>query len=297
VTDKTLLNPLQTAWLDAADGTRLYCESQTPAAPKAALLIVHGFADHCGRYAAMAADFVEKGYAVFRFDYRGHGRSDGKRGHIFAFDDYLQDLRAFRTWAESKSPNLPRFLLAHSNGALISLHGASAEPAGLDGVVLSSPFFGFGVKVPKAKAFVARHLSRRVPALTLATNLNAKEVSHDPAVIEGYSTDPLIGRVASSRWYTETVAAHARCEDAAKALTLPILVQQAGDDRIASAPDTRRVFEQIASSDKTYREYEGLFHEIWFELERAPVMSDLSTWIAAQLASTQSSLNPPSPDL
>ena len=280
---------MQTAWLDSADGTRLYCEFQTPESPTAALLIVHGFADHCGRYAAMAEDFVAQGYAVFRFDYRGHGRSDGKRGHIFAFDDYLQDLRAFRTWVESKSEGLPRYLLAHSNGGLISLHGVSAEPAGIDGMVLSSPFCGFGVKVPKAKVFVARQLSRRVPALTLATNLNAKEVSHDPAVIEGYATDPLVGRVASSRWYTETVAAHARCEDAAKTLTLPILVQQAGDDRIASVPDTRRVFERIASSDKTYREYEGLFHEIWFELERAPVMADLSNWIAKQLASQQPS--------
>jgi lysophospholipase len=122
-----------------------------------------------------------------------------------------------------------------------------------------------------------------MPAFTQATNLDAATVSHHPDVIEGYATDPLSGRVASSRWYTETVAAHARCPAAAQALTLPVLLQQAGDDRIASAPDAQRIFDQIASSDKTFKSYDGLFHEIWFELERQPVIADLEAWLSAHL--------------
>lgn len=270
-------------WLDAADGVRLFRECDVPDEPKAAVLFVHGFADHCGRYAAMAADFADEGYACYRYDYRGHGRSDGKRGHIFSFDDYLRDLRAARDWFESETAGLKRFILAHSNGGLISLHGASAEPANLDGLVLSSPFFGFGVKVPAIKVAAGKLTSRIMPAFTQATNLDPATVSHDPAVIEGYGTDPLIGRVASSRWLTETLGAHERAPAAARALSLPVLMQQAGDDRIASAPDAKRIFDLIGSSDRTYRVYDGLFHEIWFELERGPVIADLKAWLADHL--------------
>lgn len=270
-------------WLDSADGVRLYRESDVPAEPKAALLFVHGFADHCGRYAAMAADLAAEGYACFRFDYRGHGRSDGKRGHIFAFDDYLRDLRAARDWFEAETPGLKRFILAHSNGGLIALNGVSQAPEDLDGLVLSSPFFGFGVKVPGYKALAGRLTSRIMPAFTQPTGLDAATVSHDPAIIEQYATDPLIGRVASSRWFTETVAAHERSPAAARALRLPVLLQQAGDDRIASAAAAKRIFDLIGADDRTYRVYDGLFHEIWFELERAPVIADLKAWLADHL--------------
>lgn len=283
MTTKTQYIQPQRGWLETADGLRLHRESQIPANPKAAMLFVHGFADHCGRYAAMADDFVEQGYACFRYDYRGHGRSDGKRGHIFAFDDYLTDLRAARAWFEAESADLPRFILAHSNGGLIALHGVSQQPEGLTGLVLSSPFFGFGVKVPALKAWAGRLSSRLLPAFSQATNLDAALVSHDPTIVHGYAVDPLIGRVASSRWYTETVAAHAGCPAAAQALTLPVLMQQAGDDRIVSAPIGREVYEQIASGDKTLKVYDGLFHEIWFELERGPVIADLGAWLTDHL--------------
>lgn len=282
MTAATKVQTLQ-GWLDSADGVRLYRESDIPAQPKAAILFVHGFADHCGRYAAMAADFAAEGYACFRYDYRGHGRSDGKRGHIFAFDDYLRDLRAARDWFEAETAGLKRFILAHSNGGLISLHGASREPANLDGLVLSSPFFGFGVKVPAVKAFAGRLTSRIMPAFTQPTALDAATVSHHPEIIEQYATDPLIGRVASSRWFTETVAAHERSPAAARALTLPVFMQQAGDDRIASAPDAKRIFDQLGGDDVTFTAYDGLFHEIWFELERDQVIADLKAWLADHL--------------
>ncbi len=279
--------PTESGHFQASDGTRLYFEYDQVTEPLAALLIVHGFGDHCGRYADMAARFVERGYSCYRFDYRGHGRADGRRGHIFDFEDYQRDLAAFRAHvAERVGPETPQFLLSHSNGGLISLHGVARDPKGLAGLVFSSPFFGLALKVPVVKATAGRWLSKLIPAMALPTGIDAKTVSHDPDVIAGYDADPLVGHVASARWFTETVAAQANLGELAKRITLPVLHQQAGDDRIASAPAAKAVFEQLASADRTLTVYDGLFHEIWFELEREPVLDELEGWLARHLPSS-----------
>lgn len=265
----------------SADGTRLYFEYNRVEAPRASLLILHGFADHLGRYAGMAAHFNALGYDTYRFDYRGHGKADGRRGHIYAFDEYLQDFKAFRAHAGERIGQSATFVCAHSNGGLIATHGVSADPSGLTGLCLSSPFFGISAPVPAWKSVAGKVLSRLIPALALPLDLDPQHVSHDPAVIAGYGTDTLVGKVASARWFTEILAAHARSAAVAAQLKLPVLVQQAGDDRIADAKASRRVFEAMGSADKTFTEYAGLYHELWFELDRARTLGDLATWLDA----------------
>ncbi|MEZ4474500.1 MAG: alpha/beta hydrolase [bacterium] len=277
----------QRGWIDAVDGMRLYRE-ELPAqgTPRAALLFAHGFGEHSGRYAAMSEGLAAQGYSCFRFDFRGHGRSGGIRGHVFSFDGYLRDFAAVRRYVEARIGDLPLFVLSHSNGALVAIHAVAARPEGLAGLVMSSPFFGFSLKVPKVKAALARQLSRLVPAFALPTGLDPTTVSHDPAVVESYRTDPLNVQVATGRWFTEAVAAHARVADQARALRLPVLLQQAGDDRIASAAAARAAFDEVGSADRTFIEYPGFFHEIWFELERQRPLADLAAWLDAHLAPT-----------
>jgi alpha-beta hydrolase superfamily lysophospholipase len=271
----------ETGHFTSTDGTRLYFEYDRVEAPKAALLILHGFADHLGRYAGMAAHFNALGYDTYRFDYRGHGRADGRRGHIYAFAEYLSDFEAFRAHAGERIGKLPRFVCAHSNGGLIATHGVAADPSGLAGLCLSSPFFGISAPVPAWKSVAGKLLSRVIPALALPTDINPEHVSHDPAVIAGYGTDTLVGKVASARWFTEILAAHGRSAAVAAGLKLPVLVQQAGDDRIADAKASRRVFEAMGSADKTFTDYAGLYHELWFEADRARTLGDLATWLEA----------------
>ncbi|MCA9527821.1 MAG: lysophospholipase [Myxococcales bacterium] len=269
-------------WIDAVDGMRLYREDlPAQGAPRAALLFAHGFGEHSGRYAAMSEALSAQGFSCFRFDFRGHGRSAGIRGHVFSFDGYLRDFAAAKRHAQARAGDLPLFVVSHSNGGLIALHAVAAHPEGLAGLAMSSPFFGFSLKVPKVKEALARQLSRFLPAFGLPTGLDPATVSHDPATVESYRTDPLNVRVATGRWFTETVAAHARVADQARVLRLPVLLQQAGDDRIASAAAARAAFEEVGSADKTWREYPGFFHEIYFELERARPLADLSAWLDA----------------
>ena len=118
-----------------------------------------------------------------------------------------------------------------------------------------------------------------MPALTLPTGIDSDLVSHDPAVRHQYATDPLIGHEASARYYTESVRAHEGVPACAARLRLPVLFQQAGDDRIASAAAARAGFERVMAPDRTWIEYPGLFHEIWFELDNEGPLTDLQSWL------------------
>jgi acylglycerol lipase len=267
------------ATIQSQDGTSLYYEKHIAEQQKALILLVHGFAEHCQRYAEMIKWLNTLGYSVYCFDYRGHGRSAGKRGYIDHFDQYLDDLKTMRTLIETENPTDQYFILSHSNGGLITLNQVVQNQDRIKGLVFSSPFFGFEIKVSMIKAMLGKGLSRLVPTMQLPTDLDPKTVSHDPKVIEGYKTDPLIFKIATARWFTETIKAHAMCENAVKQLKVPVLFQLAGDDRIASTKESQRLFEFVGAEDRQIEVYDGLFHEIWFELEKERVYEQLKKWL------------------
>lgn len=272
-------------YFDSGDGLRLYAEHDPVADARARLIFVHGYAEHCGRYRAMAELLIGHGYACHRFDLRGHGRSEGRPGHVYAFADYLRDVRAFRARCDADHPaSAPTYLVAHSMGGLVALYVALEEPDGLAGMALSSPYCGIAMKVPAWKALAGKALSRYLPAFSMPTDIPPDRVSRDPATIAEYGTDPLIGRVATARWFTETSAAQEALPPLAERITLPVLVQQAGADQITSPPAARAVFERIGSPDKTWIDYPGLYHELWFEPERETVYADLLDWLGTRTA-------------
>ena len=265
------------------DGRQIFFQSDTLTKPSGNILLVHGFGEHCGRYDALTSQLNEKGFNVFRFDLRGHGRSDGKRGHIFEFEEYMQDFSCFKELALSH-PDVHQdsFLLAHSYGGLIAMSALLRDPSDIRGLVLSSPFFGMADGIPKWKIGLGKILSKYLPALSLPTEINPEDVSHDPKTINEYATDTLIGRTASTRWLTETLGAQERAFDQASQLQMPLLWQQAGDDRLVSKAKGRSVFEAVGSSDKTWIEYPNMFHEIWFEKDRDQPIGALTKWLEQQ---------------
>ncbi len=261
------------------DGIDIHWASDVPEGAKAAVMLLHGYAEHLGRYDGFVESLNARGFAVWRLDYRGHGRSGGRRGHVYHFDDFFAELGLVRDRMFAATERLPRFLVGHSHGGLLSTHFISRSPEGFRGVALSSPFFGFGLKVPAWKAFAGRTLSRLVPALAMPTDIDPAIVSHDPEVVRQYKSDPLNGRTATARWFTEMLRVHSETPAAAHRVKLPILVQQAGDDRLAAVESTRQIFAALGSEDRQYIEYPGMYHEIWFEQERARTVGDLLEWL------------------
>lgn len=265
--------------LPGAAGGEFYWQGWLPEAPSAVVLVSHGYAEHSGRYAHVAARLNDASYAVYAVDHRGHGRSDGPRANVDSFATVRHDLATLREHVGRLHPHLPFFLLGHSLGGLIALDYATQGGAeGLAGLILSGPAVdpSVGTRVERLAAPV---LSRLVPNLGVAT-LDANAVSRDPAVVAAYVADPLNhhGKVPA-RTGAETLAAVARVERHLPSLTLPTLLMHGAEDALAAPAGSQMVADRIGTEDLTFTVYDGLFHEIFNEPERDQVLDDVIAWL------------------
>jgi alpha-beta hydrolase superfamily lysophospholipase len=269
------------------DGMRLYRRAWGPSPGKGLLVLVHGFGDHSGRYQHLVAAMTDRGYRLHTYDTRGHGQSGGRRGHVERFDEYLEELEDFLELVRSEEgEEVPLFLLGHSQGGHTVLRYGILNPeARLQGIVASSPFLGVAVKVPAVKTLAGTVMSRLWPTFTQSVPLRESDLSHDLDVIEATRNDPLYSRLATARWYSETVQTMEETLHRAGELRFPLLVQQAGEDRIVKAEASRRFFDAVTFSDRRWIEYPGYFHEIYNETpdRRGPVFADLASWLAEHL--------------
>ncbi|MBK05256.1 MAG: hypothetical protein CL920_07350 [Deltaproteobacteria bacterium] len=266
-------------FFESTDGTRLY--KQTWGTPeKGVIVLLPGFADHLGRHKHLVRALTERGYGVEGFDHRGNGQSGGVRGHVEHFDQYIEDLHAFLRpiWQYNK----PTFLLGQSHGAHIALRYGLLHPKSeLIGVIAAAPFLGMNEQLPMTKRWMASLASTFWPRFHESNKLQIEVLSHDPDIIEETKQDPLYGRVATARWYTETLKAMDETIKRAHEFTYPLLMQLAGEEKIVDPNAGRRFFEKVHLNSKSIIEYPGYFHEIYNETpdRRGPVFEDLGNWL------------------
>jgi acylglycerol lipase len=236
--------------------------------PKGAVLVVHGYAEHSGRYDEVVEALTSRGLLAATFDLRGHGHSAGPRGHVERFGDFVRDvddlletLGRNEAWRRAGPP----VLLGHSLGGLISFHAALADPGQVRALVLSSPYFGLALHVPAPKRAAAQALSRLRPTFSLPSGLRGRDVTRDRDRARAYDDDPLVFPNATARFFTESMAAQARALELAPSMRLPLLVLQASADKVASATASRALFDRVGSLRKEYRSCEGCYHEIFNE--------------------------------
>lgn len=265
----------------------LYWQSwSADGAARATLAIVHGIGEHSGRYMNVVHHLVPRGYAVYGFDHRGHGRSPGQRGHIDDWSEYREDVDAFLRMVRGREGDRPLFVFGHSLGALIVLEYVLRRPDGLRGVIISgAPLEPVGVAKPHLVA-LARLLSRVWPRFSLSTRLDTPAISRDPAVVHDYRTDPLVHRTATARWGTECLAAIAWVKAHPAALRVPVLLLHGGADRLNAPEGTARFFAQVTHPDKTMRIYPDAFHELHNDPSREQVLRDVEGWLEQRLEPT-----------
>ncbi|MFC2075057.1 alpha/beta hydrolase [Bdellovibrionota bacterium] len=268
----------------ASGGIKLASRAWQIPSPRARLLITHGFGEHCGRYKQLAKDLNAQGISVHAWDLRGHGKSPGIRGHVDSFNDYYADLHEFRHFVAELQPSVPIFLFGHSLGGLITFrYVQDFLPAGVRGVILSSPFIGIAIDLPKIKLLASKILKLVVPRLTLYNELNATLLSHDPSIAEAYDSDPLVHHRASSAWFYNFLAEAKKTTEQASEWNLPIAVLYAGSDQIVSVDATEKVCSAIDSELLTQKRYEDFYHEIFNEVKRDQPLADLISWMDQRL--------------
>ena len=176
------------------NGVRIYYQCWLPETePKAVLLVVHGLAEHGGRYMNLVNHFIPLGYAVYAADLLGHGRSEGARVYLERFADYTDTLASFREMIRGWQKGKPVFLVGHSMGGLIGALYLLSHQDELAGAVLSGPAVKPPDDISPFVLFAGKVLSALMPKLGLI-QLEAEGVSRDPAVVKAYETDPLVFR-------------------------------------------------------------------------------------------------------
>jgi alpha-beta hydrolase superfamily lysophospholipase len=264
----------------ARDGIRLYEQWWLPGSePLGVVVVVHGLSEHGGRYAQLADDLNRRGYAVHAMDLRGHGQSDGARGMILAFDEYLDDVEMLLARVADRYPDKPVFLFGHSMGGAIAALLGIVRPPNVRGLILSAPAIQIGDKVFPVLRYLAAFVSRFLPTLRFV-RVGCRFISRDPAVVQAFRDDPLVfhGRLPV-RTGAEILRAAKRIQSDANRLALPLLVLHGTGDFATDQAGSRLLVARAASTDKTLRLYEGLYHEVFSEPERDQVAADLLAWL------------------
>lgn len=264
-------------------GPQLYRRSWLPASePRAAVAIVHGYAEHSGRYQWTGEQLAGAGFAVHGYDLRGHGQSEGPRVLVKSFREHLDDLDTFLALVRAENRDRPLFLLGHSMGGMIVTLYSAIRHRELAGLITSGAAVARPGGALRAMAGVMGVVARVRPGLGIR-RLAAANVSRDSGVVEAYEHDSLVFR---GKMPAATIAAFgralARIAEDMDTIGLPLLVMHGTADELAPVEGARALYEAVASLDKTLKVYDGLAHEILNEPEKAQVMDDLREWLLAR---------------
>ena len=261
----------------------LYYQSWLPdGAPRAILLVVHGLAEHSGRYMNLVNRFVPLGYAVYSFDQRGHGKSEGLRGHVERFSYYLNDLRAFLDMVRSEHPDAKIFLVGHSMGGTVAIAYSVHHQDELDGLILSGAILKVDASLSPMLIMVGKALSVVLPKSGVMV-LDASAISQDQAVVDAYVNDPLVYRgKIRARLGAELMRMTQELPGQTPRIVLPILIMHGTADRLCDPEGSVAVCGQVGSNDKTLKLYDGFYHEIFNEPGREQAFADMEVWLAAR---------------
>jgi acylglycerol lipase len=250
---------------------------------KAVLFIVHGLGEHSGRYMNVVNHFVPLGYAVYGLDHIGHGKSEGKREIVARFEDFTDTLTIYYQMVTGWQPGKPVFLLGHSMGGLIASYYLLDHQADFKGAVISAPAIKIGESITPVTITLSKILSKLAPGMGML-GLDVNTISRDPQVVTAYANDPLVfhGKTPA-RLAAEMLKGMLRVTAEVGKITLPFIVLQGSEDKLVDPRGAQMLYDEASSKDKTIKVYEGFYHEVFNEPERARVLADVDAWLAAHI--------------
>lgn len=264
--------------LKAKDGTQLFVRENTPPQYKGIICIVHGFGEHSGRYAHVADFFNKNGYAVLAMDNRGHGKSEGKRGHTPSFDSYLDDIETFLMDTKQRLANVPLFLYGHSMGGNLTLNYViRRQPTLLRGLIVTGPWIQLAFEPKPILITMGKIMRSIVPTFTQDSGLNADDISRDKAVVAAYKADPLVhSKITASAGMSMTESA-TFLNTFSGEMPIPTLILHGTDDKLIAQSASEAFANRV--KNVTYKKYVGLYHEIHNDPEKMDILNDILKWI------------------
>lgn len=269
--------------IQTTDGLHLQGKYWKVEHPRAILCFVHGLGDHIGRHTHVGDFMAEHKIAMVAFDQRGHGRSEGKRGYIPAYEALLTDVESVLSYAMELYPHTPLFLYGHSMGGnIVANYVLKKEVAMLRGVLISSPWLRLNFNPSAIQLTLAKLIGKIHPGYTQPNNLNARQLTHDPEIARAYITDPLVHTHISSTLFFGMYQNGEWAIKHANLLRIPALIMHGGDDPITSMPATRE-FAKNAGQMATVKIWDGLLHETHNEFNRLEILSYMKDWLLSKI--------------
>jgi alpha-beta hydrolase superfamily lysophospholipase len=263
------------------DGLHLAIEDWMPergTPVRGVVMLVHGLGEHIGRYEALAQALNGWGFAVRGYDQYGHGESAGVRGALPGDNQLLDDLADVVDDTRGRmDADLPLILLGHSLGGLVAARLVSLQMRKVDALVLSSPALDAGMNAFQ-KLLVAV-LPKFLPDLRVGNGLNPRFLSHDPDVVRAYRADRLVHDRISARLARFIAEAGPATLAAAPGWTVPTLLLFAGDDHLVNPAGSRQFAKAAPRQVVSSTCFENLYHELFNELDAAPVFARLRLWL------------------
>ncbi|MDP6977863.1 MAG: alpha/beta hydrolase [Myxococcota bacterium] len=281
--------------LEKHERSWLFRRSWIPREPTRTIALVHGFGEHSGRYEHVGAWFARRGAEVHGFDLRGHGRSSGKRGHVDAFADYLDDLERFLDVVRSTAEGRPVTLIGHSMGGLIVTSLAVERSPDVQSVVTSGAALAVSPDLEGFKVSLAKWLGRLLPRVAMDAGLDPNGICTDAEVVRQYVADPLVHGTSTMSHAAALFDQMDRVRGAGREVGIPMFVTHGALDALCPPVGSEQFHQSLpgaaegdASPVATLRIYPRSGHEIMNDVEQESVLSDYQTWIEQREADTRS---------
>ncbi len=267
------------------DGTSMFMALYRPDddKPRALLVVLHGLGSHAGDFRNIGEYFADRGLAVFIPDLRGFGHYSGLKGHVMRFDEYTEDIQNLVMQVKDRYLNRITFLFGSSLGGILAIRFVKTYPREIDGLVLQCPAVSQTLGIGLGTRIAGEILSILNVKRYFSDGINFEDVSRNPSVIRDHETDPLRVHGVTPRFGIEGLKASDDAFTSAAMIKLPVLLQQAGSDKLVSPQRSREFFENLSTENKTWKLYDGLYHEIHMEPERDQVLSDMADWLEKRL--------------
>ncbi len=274
-----------------ADGLRLFTRQWAAnpkyiaenGTPRGSILFVHGFGEHSGRYEHVAAFFVEAGFNCMAYDQRGHGNSEGKRGHTPAVENYFDDLQLVLNQMITDFENKNVILWAHSMGGNVALNFLiRRKPKAVALAVVTSAWIQLAFQPGAVMTALGKMMRNIYPSFSQDSKLDANTISTDPKVVEAYVNDPLVHSQISASAGMGLQDSASFLDAFSGEIQLPLLMMHGSKDRLIS-PDAALRFAKRVKGDVDFKMWEGLFHETQNEPNQREVFQFALGWLEAKL--------------
>lgn len=271
--------------MKSSDGLNLFARFEEQADKNSPVVVLcHGMGEHSGRYLHVIRFFAERGLHVLAPDHRGHGRSDGLRGHTPSYEQLMRDVGLYIKTMADLFPGMPVILYGHSMGGnLVLNYTLRHDDERVVGVIASAPYLRLAFSPPAWKVKMGRLAAGLYPAFSQSTELETAAISRDPAVVKAYEEDPLVHERITAAFFVNVHDAGEWALQNAARMHLPTLIVHGTADRLTSV-EASRDFASRAASLVTLKEYPGLYHELHNEPEKESVLHDVAEWLGKIIA-------------